>query len=93
MESLYKKTALPGFDDRNGQEQSIDDLTEELTKLFQTSQRKIKDLSRMGISQQSDTMSKNIQNSLALRMQELSTTFRKSQGKYLKSKSCMVRAH
>ena len=89
LETLYKKTALPGFDDRNSDEQSIDDVTEELTRLFQSSQRKIKELSKLGISEQSDKMSKNIQNSLATRMQDLSNTFRKSQGKYLKSKRLM----
>ncbi len=86
IETLYKKTALPGFDDRNTEDQSIEDATEELTKLLQSTQRKIKDLSKLGISQQSETISKNIQNSLATRMQDLSNSFRKSQGKYLKSK-------
>jgi syntaxin 16 len=38
----------------------------------------------MGISQQSDQMSKNIQNSLASKLQDYSTTFRKAQSKYLK---------
>jgi syntaxin 16 len=53
-------------------------------QLFQSGQKKVKDLSRMGISQQSEAMSKNIQNSLASRLQEFSTTFRKAQSKYLK---------
>ena len=86
IETLYKKTALPGFNDRNAEDHSIDDVTEELTKLFQTTQRKIKDLSKFGISQQSEVLSKNIQNSLATRTQDLSNSFRKAQGKYMKSK-------
>ena len=86
MDSLYKKTALPGFDDRNNHEQTIDDTTEELTKMFQIGQKKIKDLSRLGISEQSEALSKNLQNSLACKLQDLSSIFRKSQSKYLKSK-------
>ncbi len=85
MDTLYKKTALPGFDDKNKKDHTIDDITDELTKLFQSAQRKIKDLTRMGISDQSEKMSKNIQTSLASRLQEMSTMFRKSQSKYLKS--------
>ncbi|KAJ3305275.1 hypothetical protein HDV03_001873 [Kappamyces sp. JEL0829] len=83
MDNLYKKAALPGFDD-NRDEHTIDDLTDELTRLFQKSQHKIKELSRMGVSDQSEKMSKNIQTSLASRLQEMTTSFRKSQSKYLK---------
>ena len=33
MDVLYKKHALPGFDDRNEDEDTIDDITDELTKV------------------------------------------------------------
>ncbi|KAJ3000259.1 hypothetical protein HDV02_006470 [Globomyces sp. JEL0801] len=84
MDSLYKRHALPGFDDKFGEEKSIDQVTEDLTKLFQNTQRLVKNISHHGGSHQSDVLGKNIQNSLASRLQELSTKFRKSQSKYLK---------
>jgi hypothetical protein len=34
MDILYKKNALPGFDDRNEDEDTIDDITDELTKVI-----------------------------------------------------------
>lgn len=34
METLYKKNALPGFDDRDSDEENIDELSIELTKVL-----------------------------------------------------------
>ncbi|CAG8603121.1 25264_t:CDS:2 [Dentiscutata erythropus] len=87
LESLHRKHALPGFDDRTEEEREIERLSSEITKLFQQCQQKIRriaDESRIAASNQETTMSKNIQISLATKLQDLSTNFRKQQSAYMK---------
>ncbi|CAG8634132.1 17221_t:CDS:2 [Gigaspora margarita] len=66
LESLHRKHALPGFDDRTEEE------------------REIEHESRVTASSQEKAMSKNIQISLATKLQDLSTNFRKQQSTYMK---------
>jgi syntaxin 16 len=77
---------LPGFNDRIGEEQNIDLLTEELTALFQSTQKKIKNIQKHGNdSKDAISLNKNIQASLAAKLHELSSIFRKTQSRYLNS--------
>ncbi|KAI8923284.1 t-SNARE [Entophlyctis helioformis] len=87
LESAYKKHVLPGFDDRIGDEQSIERLTDDVTRTFQMIQHKIKRVhmeSRNTDQRQTKSLSKNIQTSLATKLQELSSSFRKTQSTYLR---------
>ncbi|GBB91548.1 hypothetical protein RclHR1_18900001 [Rhizophagus clarus] len=88
LESLHKKHILPGFDDRTKEEEEIERLTDEITHLFQQCQWKIKRIANESLSStasnQERAMSKNIQISLASKLQELSSSFRKQQASYMK---------
>ncbi|EGF78310.1 hypothetical protein BATDEDRAFT_26894 [Batrachochytrium dendrobatidis JAM81] len=87
LESAYKKHLLPGFDDRIGDEQSIERLTEDVTKIFQQVQVKVKRVhmeSRVASKTDTSSLSKNIQTSLATKLQDLSQSFRKTQSNYLR---------
>ncbi|CAI2165035.1 7839_t:CDS:2 [Funneliformis geosporum] len=87
LESLHKKHVLPGFDDRTKEEEEIERLTDEITHLFQQCQRKIKRIAESlssSASNQERAMSKNIQTSLASKLQDLSSGFRKQQALYMK---------
>ncbi|KAJ3260785.1 hypothetical protein HK103_007348 [Boothiomyces macroporosus] len=54
-----ERNALPGFNDNAGENKTIDDATEELTKMFQHCQKLIKDVNK-GNSQQSEKISVKI---------------------------------
>ncbi|KAI9341267.1 t-SNARE [Zopfochytrium polystomum] len=89
LDALHKKHLLPGFDDRIGDEQSIERMTGQITAMFTKCQRKIKrieDETRQAAdsgSRQAAVLGKNIQTSLAVKLQEVSSAFRKAQGAYL----------
>ncbi|KAI8807589.1 t-SNARE [Cladochytrium replicatum] len=88
LDVLHKKHLLPGFDDKSSDEMSIDRLTSNITQLFSECQKKVKrihnesNVASAG-SQHSTALSKNIQISLATKLQDVSSTFRKSQSLYL----------
>ncbi|KAH6567290.1 hypothetical protein BASA50_002656 [Batrachochytrium salamandrivorans] len=87
LEASYKKHLLPGFDDRIGDEQSIERLTSDVTKIFQQVQLKIKRVhmeSRVTNKADAASLSKNIQTSLATKLQDLSLNFRKTQSNYMR---------
>lgn len=88
LEKLHQKHVLPGFDDnRNKEEEEIEFLTTEITAGFHTCQNKIRKIEKMaqGGSKAEMAMGRNIQVSLASKVQEASTKFRKKQSAYLKS--------
>jgi syntaxin 16 len=96
LEKLHQKHVLPGFNDeevKRKEEIEIESLTSEITKGFHDCQKAIKRVDRMvkesietgGISRGEETMARNIQISLAGRVQEVSASFRKKQSTYLKS--------
>ena len=96
LERLHSKHVLPGFDDedvRRGEEGEIEQLTQEITRGFHGCQRAIQKVETMvrearqqgGVSKGEETMARNIQISLAGRVQEASAGFRKKQSTYLKS--------
>jgi len=81
LESLHRKHLLPGFDDRGGEEYSIEKTSDEIMNLFSATQKRIKSIP---ISQnQAQIVGKNIQTSLATKLQETSGTFKKIQSDYL----------
>jgi len=95
LDKLHQKHVLPGFDDedvKKQEEAEIEDLTQEITKGFHACQRAIQRIDRMAKeskqqgneSKGEETMARNIQISLAARVQEASGGFRKKQSTYLK---------
>lgn len=98
LEQLHQKHVLPGFDDedvRREEEAVIERMTQDITRGFHDCQRAIKRIETMvrdakqqgGVSKGDETMARNIQISLASRVQEVSAAFRKKQSNYLKSKA------
>lgn len=96
LERLHQKHVLPGFDDehvKKGEEAAIERMTQEITRGFHKCQKAIQKIETMvndanhqgGVSKGDETMARNIQISLASRVQEASAGFRKKQSNYLKS--------
>lgn len=96
LERLHQKHVLPGFDDedaKRAEEREIEALTQNITKGFHDCHRCIQRIEQMVREQKSagtlakadEVMAKNIQISLATRVQEASAGFRKKQSAYLKS--------
>lgn len=97
LEKLHQKHVLPGFDDEDVKRQeeiAIERMTQEITRGFHDCQKAIQRIEMMvrdarqqgGVSAAEETMARNIQISLASRVQEVSAGFRKKQSSYLKSK-------
>ncbi|KAI9799973.1 MAG: hypothetical protein M1825_004344 [Sarcosagium campestre] len=96
LDRLHSKHVLPGFDDehvRREEEGEIERLTQDITRGFHACQKAIKRVETMvresrqqgaGVSKGEETMARNIQISLAGRVQEASAGFRKKQSAYLK---------
>ncbi|KXS20993.1 t-SNARE [Gonapodya prolifera JEL478] len=87
LQQLHKKSLLPGFDDRRAEELSIKNMTQDITDRLQDCQRLIKrvqaETQAGGNSKHSAAFSRNIQTSLATKLQELTSQFRKAQSGYL----------
>ncbi|KAH7362910.1 SNARE domain-containing protein [Plectosphaerella cucumerina] len=95
LERLHQKHVLPGFDDedaKKAEEREIENLTQHITKAFHECHRCIQRVEQMvrdsrqsgTITKAEETMAKNIQISLASRVQDASALFRKKQSTYLK---------
>ncbi|RSL57196.1 hypothetical protein CEP54_008452 [Fusarium duplospermum] len=95
LEKLHQKHVLPGFNDedaKRAEEAQIERLTQDITKGFHDCHRCIQRIEQMvresqhsgTITRAEETMAKNIQISLASRVQEASANFRKKQSAYLK---------
>lgn len=96
LEKLHQKHVLPGFDEedvKREEEAAIEQLTQEITRGFHQCQNAIQKIETMvrearrhgGVSKGDETMARNLQISLASRVQEASAGFRKKQSTYLKS--------
>lgn len=96
LDKLHQKHVLPGFNDdeaKKVEEKQIEKLTQEITKGFhdchsciQRIEQMVRESKQSGtISNAEETMAKNIQISLATRVQDASANFRKKQSTYLKS--------
>ncbi|KAN0075826.1 t-SNARE [Elaphomyces granulatus] len=95
LDKLHQKHLLPGFGDetiKKEEESVIEQLTQEVTRGFHNCQNSIQRIEMMvrdakqqgGVSKGDETMARNIQISLASRVQEASARFRKKQSTYLK---------
>ncbi|KAG5983733.1 hypothetical protein E4U55_007318 [Claviceps digitariae] len=95
LEQLHQKHVLPKFNDdeaKKGQGVQIDRLTQQITKSFHECQRRVKRIDQLvreakhsgAISKAEETIARNVQISLATRVQEASAGFRKKQSAYLK---------
>lgn len=95
LDKLHQKHVLPGFNDedaKKAEEAQIEKLTQDITKGFHDCHRCIQRVEQMvreskhagTITNAEETMAKNIQISLATRVQEASAHFRKKQSSYLK---------
>ena len=97
LEQMHAKHVLPGFDDESvkaREERDIENLTQEVTRGFSACQRAIKRIDTLlyeqkqqqggSLSNADETMARNLKISLATRVGEVSTHFRKKQSAYLK---------
>jgi syntaxin 16 len=97
LNQLHAKHVLPGFDDESvkaREEREIEGLTQEITHVFITCQNRIRRIDAMlaeqrqqqggTISSADEKMAQNLKISLATRVGEISTTFRKKQAAYMK---------
>ncbi|KAI1079280.1 t-SNARE [Whalleya microplaca] len=95
LERLHQKHVLPGFNDedaKRAEEGEIERLTQAVTKGFHECHRCIQRIEHLvreshqsgTMTRAEETMAKNIQISLAARVQEASAGFRKKQSAYLK---------
>ncbi|KAI4173179.1 MAG: hypothetical protein LQ343_003106 [Gyalolechia ehrenbergii] len=95
LDRLHQKHVLPGFEEedvKREEEDRIERLTQEITRGFHDCQKAIQRIEIMvrdarrheGVSRGDETMARNIQISLASRVQEASAGFRKKQSNYLK---------
>ncbi|KAF3938239.1 Syntaxin-42 [Dactylella cylindrospora] len=87
LDKLHAKHVLPGFDDnRSAEEGEIETLTTDITTKFHECQAAIKRIERLAKdgTRAEEVMSKNIQISLATKVQQVSASFRKKQAAYLK---------
>lgn len=91
LDTLHAKHVLPGFDDESvkaREERSIETLTQDITRAFGTCQARIRRIDALlreqAVSDADATMAKNLQISLATKVGEVSTVFRKKQAAYLK---------
>lgn len=89
LDKLHQKHVLPGFDDKSAEEGEIERLTTEITTQFHQCGNLVKKMERMTksarITAAEEAMCRNIRISLATKVQEASTAFRKKQAAYLKS--------
>ncbi|KAG6207232.1 hypothetical protein E4U50_003881 [Claviceps purpurea] len=95
LEVLHQKHVLPKFNDdetKKGQGAQIDRLTQQITKSFHECQRRIQRIDELvreakqvgALSKAEETMARNLQISLATRLQAASASFRKKQSAYLR---------
>lgn len=99
LDRLHQKNVLPGFGDedvRAQEKRDIERLTQSITMEFHECQAAIGKIGRLvteaklspkGLSKENEAMAKNLQVSLAARVQEASANFRKRQSNFLKSKA------
>lgn len=93
LDQMHAKHVLPGFDDESvkaKEEREIESLTQDITRDFTSCQKAIRRIDQMvreqgeAVSQADFTMAKNLKISLATRVGDVSTLFRKKQSAYLK---------
>eukprot|EP01100_Stratorugosa_tubuloviscum_P003437 TRINITY_DN1838_c0_g1_i1.p1 TRINITY_DN1838_c0_g1~~TRINITY_DN1838_c0_g1_i1.p1 ORF type:complete len:294 (+),score=114.84 TRINITY_DN1838_c0_g1_i1:55-936(+) len=90
LEQLYNQSLLPDFVEESTEDHQIDIQTKEITRLLQSCQNKIKKMgNETKVTEQADKIRKNVQASLAAKIQEMCNTFREKQRNYLLKKQKM----
>ncbi|KAI8325222.1 t-SNARE [Martensiomyces pterosporus] len=87
LSNLHKSHLLPGFDDRSAEEQEINMLTQDITTQFKSCGEVVRGIGQLQSHGQEEVVGRNIQSSLAVKLQEQSAAFRKSQSTYLQKMS------
>ncbi|KAJ2774149.1 Integral membrane protein SED5 [Coemansia nantahalensis] len=83
LNALHKKHLLPGFDDRSAEEHEIRQLTQQITAQFQSCGALVRTVAQHPAHGQEQVVGRNIQSSLAQRLQERSQEFRHAQAAYM----------
>ena len=102
LDKMHAKHVLPSFEEdhvRRRDEAAIEQLTQEITSGFRACQKAVERIQSMvreaqqqgSVTQGEEIMAKNLQVSLAARIQEASANFRKKQSAYLNSKTQFLR--
>ncbi|ORY77913.1 t-SNARE [Neocallimastix californiae] len=79
LSEMHKKHLIPNFENKEKEERLINNKTDEITQSIVMCQRKIKNMCVTTENSQSNKLKKNIQMSLATKIQDLSQLFRKTQ--------------
>ncbi len=82
---MHKKHLIPNFENKDEEEKLINEKTDEITQNIIMCQRKIQNMDVTTDNTQTNKLKKNIQVSLATKIQDLSQLFRKTQSSYLSS--------
>ncbi|CAO3700417.1 unnamed protein product [Rhizopus stolonifer] len=84
LKGMHRKHLLPGFEDKSSDEAAIEELTREITNEFYRIKQQIQRIQvGRNASDQEDYITRNIQTSLATKVQDVSSGFRKLQSSYL----------
>jgi hypothetical protein len=84
LEVLHRARLLVGFDDSEAaKERDIDVMTQEITAMLRESESVLRRLSQEGDQGTERVVTRNVQRSMAKRIQTLSINFRKSQKEYM----------
>lgn len=83
LTEMHKKHLIPNFENKEEEELLINSKTDEITQSIVNCQRKIQEMNSTSEGTQVDKLKRNIQISLATKVQDISSTFRKAQSIYL----------
>jgi len=83
LSEMHKKHLIPNFENKEREERLINNKTDEITQSIVMCQRKIQNMGVTTENSQTNKLKKNIQVSLATKVQDLSQLFRKAQSTYL----------
>ncbi|ORX47594.1 t-SNARE [Piromyces finnis] len=83
LSDMHKKHLIPNFENKDEEERLINEKTDEITQNIVMCQRRIQNMGVTTDNTQSNKLKKNIQVSLATKIQDISQIFRKTQSSYL----------
>jgi syntaxin 16 len=85
LHEAHKNRLMVRFDDEtdSARDREIDKLTNEITKTFNYAKNQLEQIGKSGNGGDEDAVCKNVQKTIASRLQHLSLSFRKSQKQYL----------
>jgi len=83
LSDMHRKHLIPNFENKDEEERLINEKTDEITQSIVMCQRRIQNMGVTNENTQTNKLKKNIQVSLATKIQDLSQIFRKTQSSYL----------